>query len=288
MKKRSTLKELLAALTGALITSVIQLLFLLRTSAPTNWKGSDWVSFGLAAITGAIIGWAYRLATGLQRLTEDAIVRLEAASHSLEFQDEPLKMLISTKKHAETLGLLLSDSLKEKYRFISYVDENKYLGYLSAALSATKKYEGVQRQPVRWFRDNSSGVTERYLHDLRDHRMKERVRIFILEDEQEELMKEDLANAELMQFYWEHTGDVETYWITTTQLTKFYPAIRSIPKDFGLYDEELLIEYDSPTLTLFFDILQPDSRRRDLFRWLADQKKNNTDRPFIKIERPTA
>lgn len=284
MKRKSIWRELLAAFTGALATSVIQLLFLLRTSAPANWKSSDWVSFILAAVTGAIIGWAYRLATGLQRLTEDAIVRLEAASHSLEFQDEPLKMLVSTKKHAETLGLLLSDSLKEKYRFISYVDENKYLGYLSAAISESKKYEGVQRQPVRWFKSNSGVTTGQYLRELRDQRMKEKVRIFILDDQQEEMMREDLADADLMRFYWEHTGDVETYWITTSQLTTFYSSIRSIPKDFALYDEELFIEYDGPTRTLFFDILQPNSGRREIFRRLADQKKNRIDRPFMKVE----
>ena len=283
-KKTPIVKELLASLGGAVITSGIQLLFLLRTSMPDKWSKPEWVSFILAAITGAVIGWAYRLATGLRRFTEEALTRLETATHALEFQEEPLKMLTSTRRHAETLGLLLSDSLKEKYRFISYVDENKYLGCLMSAISDSRKFEGIQRQPVRWFRSDNDRATDTYLKTLREQKMKEKVRIFIIDDDQVDEMKQDLADTELMTFYWQSTGaDVKSYWITVSQIVKHYPIIRLVPKDFGLYDEELFIEYDAPKQTLYFDIIQSNGDRREIFRKLADQEKNNMDHPFIKI-----
>ena len=282
--KTPIVKELLASLGGAVITSGIQLLFLLRTAMPDKWHQQEWMSFILAAITGAVIGWVYRLATGLRRFTDEALARLETATHALEFQEEPLKMLTSARRHAETLGLLLSVSLKEKYRFISYVDENKYLGCLMSAISDSKKFEGIQRNPVRWFRTNNDRATDRYLQTLRERKMKEKVRIFIIDDDKADEMKQDLADTELMTFYWQSTGtDVKSYWITVSQIMKYYPSTTYVPKDFGLYDEELFIEYDAPKQTLYFDIIQSNNYRREIFRRLADQEKYNTAHPFIKI-----
>src|SRR5262245_41310249 len=123
------LQELLAALIGATISLGLQLIFLIRYDQPLKWQ-----PLVLAAITGAILGWVYRLASGMRKITEDALTRLENMTRMLDFQEEPLNLLITTRRHAETLGLLLSDSMKEKYRFISHVDENKYLTYLMSAI----------------------------------------------------------------------------------------------------------------------------------------------------------
>ena len=64
---------------------------------------------------------------------------------------------------------------------------------------------------------------------------------------------------------------------------KYYPTITFVPKDCGLYDEELFIEYDAPKQTLYFDIIQSNNYRREIFRRLADQEKNDTTYPFVKI-----
>jgi hypothetical protein len=151
------------------------------------------------------------------------------------------------------------------------------------AISESRKYEGIQRQPIRWFQQHGNGGTEKYLHTLRDQKMKDKVRVFIIDESQENEMKEDLANAELIKYYWESTGtDVKSYWITTSRLTNSYPTIR-VPKDYGLYDEELFIEYDAPKQTLYFDVIQATDDSREIFRKLADQEKNKMDHPFIKI-----
>lgn len=284
-RDRSILREFLAALTGAAIISILQLLFLLRPGEQFDW--SDWRSLALAAITGAILGWGYRLANGLRNTLDEALTRLEGATRALDYQQEPLRMILSAKRHKETITQLVSDSLKEKYRFISYVQEAQYLNYLVSAISVSNKSTGVKRRPVRSYKDSESGMMKGYLHALRDRKMKEKVRIFIIDPQDEESMKEDLTDTELMSFYWENAGrDVASYWITATDFNSRFAGQLTIPKEFAIYDDELLIEYDESSRTLFFDIVQPGDERLKVFRQLIEQEQSNLTRPFTKIEPP--
>jgi hypothetical protein len=284
-RDRSIFGEFLAALTGAAIISILQLLFLLRPGTAFDW--SDWRSLALAAITGAILGWGYRLANGLRKTLDEALTRLEGATRALDYQQEPLRMILSAKRHKETITQLVSDSLKEKYRFISYVHEPQYLKYLISAISMSDKSTGVKRRPVRSYKESDGGMMTQYLHALRDRKMKQKVRIFIIDPQDEEHMKEDLANVELMDFYWDNAGrEVTSYWITATDFTNRFAGQLTIPKEFAIYDDELLIEYDEPSRTLFFDIVQPSDKRLEVFRQLAEQEESNLTRPFTKIEPP--
>jgi hypothetical protein len=267
--------DLLAALIGATITTFVQFLFFLRAGSKT-----DPVALVLSASTGAIIGWGYQLAKGLRTVTEEALARLETTTRVLDFQEEPLKMLTKTEKHAQTIGLLLRDSMREKYRFISYIDENKYLSYLKSAISESRKCESIQRRPMRWFKEAQDAKT--YLNTLRDKDMEAKIRVFIIDPNDEEQMQNDLANEELLRFYWDNTGtDVKTYWTTTSDLAYFFHNQVHIPPDFALYDEELLIEYGPQTQTLFFDIINSDDSKRDIFKKIEEQ--GDRDRPFTKI-----
>jgi hypothetical protein len=280
-KERSTLRKLLTAFIGAAITSVLQLLFLLRAGE------FDWVSIALGAIIGGIIGWGYQLATGLQETSNQALTRLEVATRALDLQQEPLRMILSAKRHKEAITRLVSDSLREKYRFISYVYEAQYLRYLMSAISVSNKSTGVKRRPVRSYKSGDSDMMEKYLHALRDRRMKEKVRIFIIDPQDKEDMEQDLANTELMDFYWANAGkDVKSYWITVTDFRNRFAGQLDVPKEFAVYDDELLIEYDEPVLTLFFDIVESSDRRLEVFRRLAEQEESNLALPFKKIEPP--
>src|SRR5687768_3722082 len=112
----NTKKEVLSALSGAAITLILQLLFLIRAGAPLVWQ-----PLVLAAVTGAVIGWFYRLMTSLRTVAEAAVTRLAHASQTFEFCEQPRAMLIRADAHFKTLAELLSDSMKEKYRYISYI-----------------------------------------------------------------------------------------------------------------------------------------------------------------------
>lgn len=59
---------------------------------------------------------------------------MEVATNRLEYTEEPLEMLDTAGTHAATIGRLLKDSLKEGFKFISYVNENQYFGYLISAI----------------------------------------------------------------------------------------------------------------------------------------------------------
>jgi hypothetical protein len=284
---KSIWQRIWGAFIGTIITSVVHFLFISKTPASQNWTSHDWFIYVQAALAGGIIGWAYQLASDLQTLTKDAISRLETATLSLDYQNEPLKMILSSSRHLKTLRKLIEESIKTKYRYIPYVSVNAYLQCLTTAISQSTKYEGVQRNSVRWFRNNNDGITQQYLEALRDEKMNQKVRIFLLDEKQEEAMTEDLANSELMKYYWDYTGNVETYWITISKLVNNYPEI-SIPNDFALYDDELLIQYDFQTKTLFFDIVPNKNERSEIFNRLVEQKNTKALKPFIKIEPPKA
>jgi hypothetical protein len=115
--------------------------------------------------------------------------------------------------------------------------------------------------------------------------MTKKIRIFIIDDKDEEKMKEDLANDELMDFYWTSTGkDMETYWIVESDYKDNFSNLPGIPNEFAMYDSQLLIEYETGRQTLFFDVLKESDWRHEIFRALEDQKRNNASGPFTKIE----
>jgi hypothetical protein len=92
----------------------------------------------------------------------------------------------------------------------------------------------------------------------------------------------------MMDFYWGHAGkDVESYWITTPEFShnNFYRG--NVPKEFAIYDDELLIEYDKPHRTLTFAIIKEDEDRLKIFEELVEQERNDLQRPFRKITPPT-
>lgn len=89
-----------------------------------------------------------------------------------------------------------------------------------------------------------------------------------------------------MDYYWRHTGDVETYWMTVSEFRKAFPR-RDVPRDLALYDRELWVAYDEPSQTLSFDVVPPDAEVCRLFSDLRGMVGNG--QPELKrVERPAA
>jgi hypothetical protein len=290
---RSILRELWAALLGTVITTGLQLLFLLRPGAELDWR-----SLALAAITGAVIGWGYRLGTDLRNasrkaltdlgnLVNQASARLQRTTEALDVQQETINMLLSAKIHKEAIWKLVSASLEGDKKSLAYVSRNRYLGYLRTTISASNKSTGVKRAPIRSYKLNDDNVMETYLHTLRDKPMKKKTRVFIIDSEHEQDMKEDLENPELMNYYWKESGeDVESYWITTPEFRQNFSQ-SDVPNEFAIYDDELLIAYDEPLRTLVFGIVNEAEDRLKIFEALVEQQSNDSQRPFRKIVSPT-
>ncbi len=195
-------------------------------------------------------------------------------------------MLLSAKIHKEAIWKLVSASLEGNYKSLAYVSRNRYLGFLRTAISTSKKSTGVKRAPIRSYLVNDDNVMETYLHTLRDKHMEKKTRVFIIDSEHEQYMKEDLDNPELMNYYWEASGqEVESYWITTAEFGQNFSQ-RDVPNEFAIYDDELLISYDEPMRTLVFGIVDEADDRLKIFEDLAEQQRNNSKGPFRKIASP--
>lgn len=254
------------ALAGAAFFEIVSI------SATHSFSGAQLPGHLEALFLGSIAGWmfgALQEQIGRGRQFSNDVERLTL---KLELQEDALQMLLDCPKHSEVLAALIRRSA-EQYRLIPYVTKLDYLAILGEAINHSQEYQGVQRKPARWFLEGD-GPT--YLETLRDSRVGQKTRLFIIDDDEVRLMEEDIA-SDVIEHYWQLTGpDVATYWISVGKITTTFPQL-SIPKDSALYDQRLAIEYDTEQHLLYFDVLaeQPSGPRVEIFRLLDLQRTNN-------------
>ena len=104
-------------------------------------------------------------------------------------------------------------------------------------------------------------------------------RLVLIDDADVDAMREDLAAPEVMGYYWRHTGDTETFWMTVSEFRKAFPR-RDVPRDLALYDRELSIAYDEANQTLSFDVVPPENEVCRLFGDLREMI--NRGQPELK------
>jgi hypothetical protein len=243
---------------GAVLTDVVVVLT----------EGLD-KSFTVAAIpqhvgaiaVGGLLGWMYELLRELSKATTSSVREISSLTSKISYQDEALSMLLSCPRHNDVLTSLIAASMRDNFRNVPYVGVGEYLRFLSKAIEHSGGFQGIQRKPLRWFRDTPAAG---YLEVLRDRKMARKTRIFVIEPDEIASMEEDLADQEVLDYYWEHGGDVDSYWISTEQFRKHCPRLR-IPDDFGLYDGALLIAYDADHQVLTFNLVDDGSVERKIF-----------------------
>lgn len=261
---------LLPALIGAILFEIIN--YALDPSNYFHTPSRAIFSF----IIGAVLGWMYEVIRQQSELVSVSMSRFDILSNALEYQQEALTMLLKDRRHGIALTALLSASIQGHH--IAFVNENQYLGYLIKAIEHSAKFQGVQRSPVRWFREHAN-----YLNVLRSQSMKSKTRIFIIDDTLAEQMKQDLNDEELMELYWKNTGEeVKTFWIQSSVFKEHFHQ-DSVPEDFALYDEQLLIKYDVQHQILTFDVLQSTNAEQEVFKQLLEQINIKSATPFIEI-----
>ncbi|MCO1659187.1 hypothetical protein [Pseudonocardia humida] len=225
----------------------------------------------LAIAIGALIGWLIELArqlvtaasrtlAGMQELKDELKLVASRSATSARFE----QMLQSSPRHRNTLTTLISASVNEKLNMIPRVGPGEYLRHLEVAIGESDRYFGVQRQPIRWYRD-SNGAD--YLTRLNERTMMYKVRLFIIEDGQKSDMEADLNDSDLMAFYRSGSSSVNSYWATTSEYSRLYPGL-ALPADFALYDSSLLIQYNEDAGLLQFDAVDNrwnERRLEDLF-----------------------
>lgn len=260
-------------------------LVLLAVDAALNvrdLKAPGLLPYLATAFVGCTVGWLYDLGVSMSAQTQKSIAEMRRLSHLLEIQEPPVQMLVNAGDRFPTIRILLNESVGKQYRTIAPVNPNKYLSLLKHAVSNSDCFNGVMRNTVSWFQQTSEGTS--YLKQLADRRMREKTRIFIIDDAMVQRMRDELAEPELMAFYWRNTGQVDTYWIAERDFRQNYGEL-TLPEDFALFDSKLLIRYDEQRQIIFFDLVEERSPERRIFDELKAQLDNKTNSPFLRIPR---
>jgi hypothetical protein len=232
---------------------------------------------------GGILGGMFHITREMQNALDLSIGQLDDVSKAIKFQKRALVMLLKSGHFGGLLERLIRDSIVSKFTHIAFVSPIEYLTYLIDAIQYSNSYHGIQRKPIYWFKENSAEV---YLRTLRSKKMAEKVRIFLIDDAEVEMMLENLNESSIMDWYWENTGiTVQTYWIACRDFDRHWPGLIH-REDFALYDRTLLIKYDETRQVLSFDLVE-DSRPESLiFNKLKEQVRAGIDVPFRKITPP--
>lgn len=272
-----------SALVGALIGIVFDLAvaFLTRSGSPFSLgQVPSYVAFGIVGFAG---GWLFELFKAQTEVTDESLRSLtevqdkvEQLTRRLSYADEALSLLSGAPRHNQALTAMIKASLSDSFRSIPYVGVPAYLKMLGLAISHADGYEGTHRTTFRWFFEREAG---HYLSGLRDKAMTVKTRLVLIDDADVDAMREDLADPEVMGYYWRHTGDTETFWMTVSEFRKAFPR-RDVPRDLALYDRELWIAYDEANQTLSFDVVPPENEVCRLFGDLREMI--NRGQPELK------
>lgn len=236
-----------------------------------------------ALLVGSLGGWLFELFREMTSATAETMqlaanmqTSVQALTARITYQDEALQMLISCPRHNDALTSLIRASMSENFRNIPLVATSSYLEFLRKAVEHSDGFEGVQRKPLSWFKETGAGS---YLGDLKRRDMSYKKRVFIIDKADEEQMRLDLEDEEIVNYYWSNTGEVSTYWITSSDFVTNFPGT-DIPRDLALFDRQLMIAYDENTKVLSFDILNSDASLARLFD-AVDQLVSHSA-PFLR------
>jgi hypothetical protein len=113
-------------------------------------------------------------------------------------------------------------------------------------------------------------------------------RLFIVDGAEEPAMRADLRDPGTLEFYRRTTGPVRSYWLTVSEVRRYFPARRG-PRDLALYDRQLLVAHDEDNQLLTFDVVGETSPEVELFdavRELAGHEVPVLKRTWIPTRTP--
>jgi hypothetical protein len=277
-----------AAVVGAVIGLLFDLAVTLATSTARAFTVAQLPSAVAFLLVGFAAGWLFELFKAQAEVTDQSMQSLADMQQSVErltrkitYQDLALTMLIDAPRHNEALSELIKASINDNFRSIPDVGVAAYLRVLSLAINHAERYEGIHRNPFRWYRDTDAGY---YLNALREKPMTTKTRLVLIDDDDLEAMRQDLADPAVMAYYWQHTGNVETYWMSVSDFRMTFPG-RDVPRDLALYDRQLLVAYDESKLILKFDVVRRDAGVCRLFDDVTEMIARHT--PGLKRVEPT-
>lgn len=257
----------LVAFIGALILEII---LTFATGLKEAFTVREIPTHLAALLVGALAGLVFelfRVIISTTRQTLSVATEMQASFETLttkiKYQDEALGMLLKCPRHNDVLTRLVKASISDNFRNIPLVGVPSYLDFLRSAIVHSDGYEGIQRKPLSWFRDSGGGA---YLNELKHRSMHFKTRLIILDEVDLAQWETDLKDKNCLDYYWRHTGNVSTYWMTAESFLANFPNWQTVPRDLALYDRQLVILYDERTRILSFDVLDSASRIVQLFQ----------------------
>jgi len=254
----------LVAFAGALILEII---LTFATGLNIAFTAREIPTHLAALLVGSLAGFLFELlrqmteaANRTMRKATDLQIGIQALTAKITYQDEALEMLNSCPRHNEALTSLIKASMADNFKVIPFVGVSSYLEFLKKAVDHSDGYEGIQRNPLSWYKETGAGS---YLSDLKRRHMSCKKRLLIIDESDELQMKADLEDADTLEYYWGHTGAVTTYWIKAADLKAKLPRLE-IPEDLALYDRQLLIKFNETTQILTFDVIDAEHSIRRL------------------------
>ena len=278
-----------AALVGALLGLVFDVAVTQLTGGST-FAVARLPSIVAFLVVGFAGGWLFEVFKAQTEVTDGAVRAVAELQHDVDrltrrlgFADQALGMLMDAPRHHTALTELITASMTEKFRSIPDVGVAAYLRVLELAIDHAARYEGVHTSGFRWYRDTDAG---HYLDGLRDKPMGVKTRLLLVDDADLPAMEADLADTDVMTYYWRHTGDVDTCWMSTGDFRTAFPG-RDLPRDCAFYDRQLYVAYDEPKLVLRFDVLDPGNEMARLFDDLRELSVRHAP-TLHQVVRPTS
>ncbi len=253
---------------GDLAAGGVALGFLLVSTLPeivmvsVNPARFDLANFSVRVLVGVLIsliaGYLFRSANKLGEAAEGSLSKLEGLHAAHDYYLQQRELIEQTRNYGGLVQKLLNESVAEQHLMIARVTDTRYLLWLEEAVASCQHYFTIQRRPPSWF-SNRDGEGRLFLQTLRDKPMISKIRIFVVDSEEE--MIEELADEQVMGFYWSNTGrDVKTFWITKQKLRRFLGARHLDFPDMVLCDNELLFRYEHEYLLLRFHVIEKRPR----------------------------
>jgi hypothetical protein len=106
-----------------------------------------------ALLVGGVVGWMFELFREMLREAASVQARFEALTVKITYQEKALDMLLACPRHNDALSQLIKASISDNFKSVPFVGVPSYLNFLRRAIVHSDGYEGIQRKPLRWFKD---------------------------------------------------------------------------------------------------------------------------------------
>lgn len=188
------------------------------------------------------------------------------------FSHSPFDFFKMDINHTGVIGTLIKKSLDGGLTTLKNVEPREYMKIIWEAITFTQSFCGVNRYAIHSFYEGfAMDFHETFHNRLVD--INPKGRIFILDDDELNLLNNELSSTNRMPQYHLETFGVNTF-ITTEKKIKDHFNVETI-NDFGIFDN-LIIRYDYDKKELNYKLKDKNDLEHLIFKTLFDEIENRS------------